>query len=251
MRSTRFGGLTVEVYRDSRELINAAAGSLFSQLRSKKESVIGLATGSTFLPFYAKVVADYRKEGVSFMDAVTFNLDEYYPIANEDSNSYHSYMTANFFSRIDIKKANVHVPDGSAANPELEVREYEEAILRAGGIDLQFLGIGRNGHIGFNEPGTSFESRTHVTNLTDSTLAANRPLFSDSGSQMPVKAITMGIATILSARRLVLIATGETKSDALHSALKGPVTEEVPASVLRKHGNATFMVDEDAIGGMF
>ena len=251
MRSKRVGGLTVEVYRDMRELINAAAELLFSQLRSKKESVIGLATGSTFLPFYAYVAANYRKEGISFRDAVTFNLDEYYPIANEDSNSYHSYMTANFFSKIDIQTANVHIPDGSAVNPDLEAMEYEGAILRAGGIDLQFLGIGRNGHIGFNEPGTSFESRTHVTSLTDSTLAANRPLFSDSGSPMPVKAITMGIATILSAHRLVLLAFGKTKSDALYAALNGPVTKEVPASVLRKHGKATFMVDEDALGDMF
>lgn len=251
MRSRKFDGLTVEVHEEKEELVRRAAEMLFDQLRQKRNSVLGLATGSTFIPFYAYVAANYRKAGITFRDAVTFNLDEYYPIDKESGDSYHSYMNENLFSKVDANPYNIHIPDGSTDDPEAEVKQYEIEIQRYGGIDLQFLGIGTNGHIGFNEPGTPFGSRTHVTRLTESTLASNRPLFSSSVSSIPARAITMGIATIMSSRRIVMIACGKSKSGAVSSALMGPVTEEVPASVLRTHGNATFIVDEEALNGLF
>ncbi len=245
MRAEKAGRARVEIYAGVDELVISAGKVLFDQLRRKPGSVIGLATGSTFVPFYEYVSLHYREAGVSFRDAVTFNLDEYYPISGDSRDSYHSYMAEHLFSRVDMKAAGIHIPDGSAADPDAEAEAYEKAIKSSGGIDLQFLGLGRNGHIGFNEPGTPFTSRTHKTVLSESTLSANAPIFGDK-SDMPGSALTMGIGTITDSRKIVLLAFGRQKSKAVRETLKGEITEEMPASCLRRHRDTVFMIDEEA-----
>lgn len=245
MRAERINGVGVEVHESVDGMVESAAGKLFTRLRRKSGSVIGLATGSTFIPFYKHVSACFRDEGVSFAEVKTFNLDEYYPIQAGSPDSYHSYMWRELFSNIDIREENAHLPDGSSQDPEAESARYERSIADSGGIDLQFLGLGGNGHIGFNEPGTPFSSRTHLTRLTQSTVDANRPLFSDP-SNMPGSALTMGIGTIMDSSEIVLLAFGKGKAAAVAASLKGAVTEEVPASCLRRHGGAHFIIDEAA-----
>ena len=250
MRTRTFDGVTVQVYGSVEEIVAAAAEMLFEQLKRKRNSILGLATGSTFIPFYDFVATHFRPRGLSFSEVVTFNLDEYYPMPAESPDSYHSFMKEHLFSRIDMSESSTHIPDGSSADPEVEARLYEESIGLAGGIDLQFLGLGRNGHIGFNEPGTSFGSRTHVTTLSCSTLAANAPLFSVPSS-IPDRALTMGIGTILDARAIILLAYGGVKAEAVARSLKEDVSESVPASALRRHRNAILMIDDDAAAALF
>lgn len=245
MRSLPAGNIRVEIHGSVEDIVSAAASRLFDQLRGKGNSVIGLATGSTFIPFYSYIAAHFHAEGISFGKAVTFNLDEYFPISHSNRDSYHSYMEEHLFSLIDVDAANTHIPDGSTSDPEGEAKRYDEMIRRAGGIDLQFLGLGRNGHIGFNEPGTPFRSRTHLTALTQSTIDANSPLFS-GGADVPHSALTMGIGTIMEARRIVLLAFGAQKAEAVRDALRLEVSENVPASALRRHPDAVFMLDEAA-----
>lgn len=249
MRRYSADGLEVEIYDDSNGMIEAAAARLFEQARSKTDSILGLATGSTFLPFYGYVAAHYSVEGVSFRKVTTFNLDEYYPIKATSPDSYHTYMNRNLFSRVDLNPANTHLPDGEAPDAAVEAVAYERLIQESGGIDLQFLGLGRNGHIGFNEPGTAPDSRTHQTALSESTIAANSALFVDPG-KMPRHALTMGIGTIMEARSLVLLASGKSKAEAVAASLKGEVSAQVPASFLRRHGRAVFMLDREAAAGI-
>lgn len=249
MRTRKIDRLTVEVYESTETLIPAAARILLGQLKSKPRSVVGLATGSTFVPFYDFVARHYMEEGVSFGQVVTFNLDEYFPISRKSADSYHTFMWEHLFSRVNIRASNTHIPDGEAENPSDEARSFEQNIVAAGGIDLQLLGMGRNGHIGFNEPGTPFDSRTHLAMLTESTINANAPLFSETTS-VPVRALTMGIGTILDARRIVLIAYGSEKADAVRKSLAGGVTADVPASSLRTHADAMFLIDERAAEGL-
>lgn len=229
---------------DYEEMSWRAAALISGQLAVKENSVLGLATGSTPVGLYQKLVHAYSLRAVDFSGCVTFNLDEYRNMPSSDPNSYHAFMRANLFDHINIKSENVHLPDGMS-HPEAACAAYEEAITQAGGIDMQILGIGNNGHIGFNEPADDFPAATHVVNLAEATRAANSRFFS-SIDAVPRSAITMGIGTIMSSRLIVLLASGRDKAEILRQALFGPVTPSVPASILRFHHNVLVIVDHEA-----
>ncbi|MDR1794816.1 MAG: glucosamine-6-phosphate deaminase [Erysipelotrichaceae bacterium] len=216
-------------------------------LESNPQAVLGLATGSSPIGLYQRMIADNKAGLVSFKQVVTYNLDEYVGLPKDHSQTYYTFMHENLFDHIDIPKNSTHIPDGTAADPELAAAQYEEALSKVQ-VDLQILGIGSNGHIGFNEPGTSFDATTHVTPLTQKTISDNARFFDDDLSKVPTKAITMGIADILRAKRVLLIATGEKKQQAIWGLVKGPVTEECPASALKDHKDVTVIIDKAAAG---
>lgn len=207
--------------------------------------VLGLPTGSTPLDLYGELVRRHREEGLSFSRVVTFNLDEYIGLHPHHPASYSAYMRQHLFDHVDMDPANVHLPDGNAEDLQLACESYEELIREAGGIDLQILGIGSNGHIGFNEPGSSLGSRTRVKTLTRETLAANAPSF-EHPDELPRQAITMGVGTILEARSCLLLALGEAKASAVRDMVEGPITAQVPASALQLHPDAIVIIDEGA-----
>lgn len=236
----------MEIYIGTREACDEkAAAEVINQLKNKPDSVLGLATGSTPIGLYMNLVSDYISGKVSFARAASFNLDEYVGIAKDHPCSYYCFMQDNLFKHIDMRPDYAFIPDGNAADPEKECKNYEEKIKAYGGIDLQILGIGHNGHIGFNEPGTPFGSLTHVIDLTESTIKANARFF-DCVDQVPRKALSMGIRTIMNARRIILIAKGADKAGIIHKTVNGPVTPEVPASVLQLHPNVTVILDTEA-----
>ncbi len=219
-------------------------------LRKKPDAVLGLATGSTQLSLYRQLVQRHNDGDFSFRNTTSFNLDEYLGVAPENPQSYRSYMNREFFDHIDIEKQNTFLPyceDGQ--NPRLVGPQYEDKIQNAGGIDLQLMGLGANGHIGFNEPSSSLRSRTRVKTLTRQTLKDNSRLFSKDEFQ-PKLAITMGIATIMDARSILLLATGESKADAVNKMIEGPVSAMCPASILQMHERATILLDESAAAGL-
>jgi glucosamine-6-phosphate deaminase len=221
---------------ESPEALSArAADLLLSQIRDNPRAVLGLPTGRTPIGMYSRVVQECSREYHCFREVSTFNLDEYCGVPRTHSGSYFAFMRQHLFDHVDIDPRNAHVPDGMHPNPGA----YEDEIRRAGGIDLTFLGLGRNGHIGFNEPGTSFESRTRVVELTQSTRHANADLFPDG--HVPTHAITMGIGTILESRRIVLLVAGSGKEEALERLESGEVTEWFPASALWTHADATVL----------
>jgi len=205
--------------------------------------VLGLATGSTPISLYKELVRLHREEGLSFHNVITFNLDEYYPLAKEAIQSYYSFMHRHLFSHVDIDPANIHIPDGSLPKEAVKqyCQQYEQLIEQSGGIDLQVLGIGNNGHIGFNEPGSSIFSKTRLVTLDNSTRMANARDFQNI-SQVPRLAVTMGISTILKAKRVLLLAWGN-KAPVIARSVEGHVTEQVPASILQQHNDCTFIVD--------
>ncbi len=216
-----------------------AAEYVFSKIKSSERIVLGLATGRTPLGMY-RHLSKYSKEyKQSYSHVHTVNLDEYV-----GSRAYHDYMQKNLFDQIGIPKNQTHLPDGEAYDLEKECRRYEEVIKELGGIDLQVLGIGENGHIGFNEPGTDFSSRTHVVELTESTLSANAKYFTHE--KQPRRAITMGIGTILESKEILLLASGEKKARALRELFQGTLNSDVPATVLKQHPNVTVLADDGA-----
>jgi len=229
---------------DYEELSVKAAQIVAEKLKQLKQPILGLATGSTPIKTYENLVEKYRQGEISFANAITFNLDEYVGLSIEDPTSYHYFMDYHLFKHIDIKPENIHLPDGMAEDLEEECKNYEKMIENVGKIDLQILGLGLNGHIGFNEPGTSFSSRTHVVDLTPSTIEANARFFS-SIDEVPKKALTMGIATIMDAKEILFLVNGEKKADILRKVVHGEVTEDVPASVLQRHPNVTLITDID------
>jgi glucosamine-6-phosphate deaminase len=235
-----------DVVDDYDALSDRAAGLLLSALHQNPAIVLGLPTGHTPEGMYARIVAECRREYHCFRDARTFNLDEYVGIPREHPGSYCSYMKRHLFDHVDIDPHNTNVPDGSVPDLELECARYEERLRHAGGLDLTFLGLGRNGHIGFNEPGTPFDSHTRVVDLAESTRIANAAHF--AGGQVPTRAITMGIGTILSSKRIVLLASGDGKREAVARLRSGKVGEEFPASALWGHGDVTVIVDRAASG---
>lgn len=216
-----------------------AARILLETIRTNPRAVLGLPTGRTPVGMYARVVAECSRDYHCFRSIVTFNLDEYAGIAGDHPGSYRTYMRQHLFDSVDIDPKNTHIPDGTAPDLAAECARYEHEIAEAHGIDLMFLGLGRNGHIGFNEPGTAFDSRTRVVELTTSTRKANADLF-ESG-HVPECAITMGIGTILEARRIVLLASGESKREAVARLRAGIVDEAFPASALWKHDDVTVL----------
>jgi glucosamine-6-phosphate deaminase len=221
------------------------AGIIAEALRAKPRLVLGLATGSTMAPVYERLVRLHREEGLDFSRCRTFNLDEYAGLAANDPSSYHYFMKERFFTKVNIDPRNTHLPDGGAQDLAAEGRTYENLIAESGGIDLQLLGIGLNGHVGFNEPHSDFRSRTRVQELSQVTRAQNAPLFPQP-AQMPQRAITMGLGTILEARRCVLLATGKNKADIVARAIEGPVADGIPATALQSHPACTVVLDEAA-----
>ena len=229
----------------SAEEAAARAAELYrALLRRKPDAVLGLATGSTPLGLYAQLVALYRAGEISFAQATSFNLDEYVDLPPTHDQSYRYFMEKNLFSQIDLPQARIHVPSGLDVS-EAALAAYDEAIEAAGGIDLQLLGLGGNGHIGFNEPGTPFALGTHVVALTERTRRDNARFFA-SLDEVPTHAATMGVRTVMHARAILLLAFGRAKAEALAAALTGPVTPDVPASVLQLHPDVTVFCDKEA-----
>ncbi len=215
------------------------------ELRANPHLVLGLATGNTMEAVYRHLVRLHQAEHLDFSLCRTFNLDEYVGLSSQDPHSYRSYMRRHLFVHVNIDPRNTHLPDGTAPDLEGECRRYEALIERCGGIDLQLLGIGKGGHIGFNEPLSALRSRTRVKALTPTTLQQNAPLFA-TPEAMPRRAITMGVGTILECRRCVLLCTGDTKAGILARAVEGPITSMVSATALQLHSRCTVVVDEEA-----
>lgn len=227
-----------------RNIAKAVAQQYVELLARNPYAILGFATGSTPLPLYAELIAQHRAGRLSFKYATSFNLDEYVGLAPTHPQSYRYFMESNLFSKIDIPLTATHVPSGTDTAKE-ELRAYDEAIELAGGIDLQLLGLGGNGHIGFNEPGTPFGSDTHVVELTEQTRGANKRFFGEDEA-VPTHAATMGIRTVMHARRIILIATGSEKAQAVYQMAEGDVTPIVPASVLQLHPDCMVFCDKEA-----
>ena len=225
--------------------VNLTARLLADALRTNPEMVFGLATGATMEAVYSELVRMHREENLDFANAKTFNLDEYIGLQAEDKNSYRYYMDNNLFNHINIKKANTHLPNGMSDDIAGEGARYEAAIEAVGGIDLQLLGIGQDGHIGCNEPLSSLKSRTRDKSLTPLTLKQNG-IYLDPPESMPRRAFTMGVGTILDARRIVMLVTGERKAEIVAKAIEGPVSSMVTASAIQFHTNVAVILDEAA-----
>ncbi|BCJ99387.1 glucosamine-6-phosphate deaminase [Anaerocolumna chitinilytica] len=221
-----------------KDLSRKAANVISAQVILKPNSVLGLATGSSPIGTYEQLIEWYQKGDVDFSKVTSVNLDEYWGISPENPQSYRYFMNQHFFSHVNINPLNTNVPNGLANDPEEECIRYEKLIADLGGIDLQLLGIGHNGHIGFNEPDVSFEKTTHVVELDETTRQANARFF-QSLEEVPDKAITMGIRSIMQSKKILLIANGPDKQDIIQKALFGPVTPELPASILQFHPDVT------------
>lgn len=228
------------------EVSEVAARIVAAQVTMKPDCVLGLPTGSTPLGMYSRLIQKNKEHKIDFSNVTTFNLDEYFPISRSNNQSYYYFMFENFFNHININKENIHIPNGETTDPEAECASYEAAIEAAGGIDLQVLGIGQNGHIGFNEPGDFLESTTHITTLTQSTIAANSRFF-ESIDDVPKKALTSGMGTILKSKKIIILASGKAKSEAVKSLLSGKITTQNPSTMLNLHKDVTLIADEDAL----
>lgn len=237
--------MRIIVAEDYKEMSKTAADMMASQIILKPDSVLGLATGGTPIGFYKEFVNLYKQGKFSFKEVKTFNLDEYYGLDKNNLQSYHYYMMENLFKHIDINLENVNIPDGTAKDIEEECRAYEGKIQKAGGIHMQLLGIGINGHIGFNEPDVKFEAITHLVNLDEETIEANSRFFS-SIEEVPRSAISMGIKTIMHSKKILLLAAGCEKAQVIERMINGPITPELPASILQLHPDVTLIVDKKA-----
>jgi glucosamine-6-phosphate deaminase len=237
--------MNVHVYPNVEQL-NASAAQLFVQLlQEQPDAVLGLATGGTPVEIYSQIRSAYQRGEISFSRATSFNLDEYVGLPADHPQTYRSYMNANLFDHIDLPARRANIPDGNSANLEEECARYESLIEAAGHIDLQLLGLGHNGHIGFNEPAQELCSRTHTAALEPETREANARYFA-SIDEVPTQAITMGIGSIMKSRRIVLVVKGADKAEAVKQALLGPITTQCPASLLQIHPNLIVMLDEAA-----
>lgn len=238
--------MNIIIKRDYEELSKTAASIISDDIKSNPSMILGLATGSTPIGTYNELIRMHKEEGLDFSKIVTINLDEYLKISYNNPNSYHYFMEDNLFNHINIDPKNTHIPDGNVENIEKFCIEYDERIEEAGGIDLQVLGIGENGHIAFNEPASTLPLGTHVTELTESTIQANSRFF-DSVDEVPRKAITMGIGSIMKSKKILLLANGEKKAPIIAKILKeGKVTTEIPASLLLLHPDVTLIMDQAA-----
>ena len=233
------------IAKDYDEMSRLAADRIAACLAEKPDCVLGLATGSTPIGLYADLVEDCKAGKIGFADATTFNLDEYRGLDPKHVQSYRYFMQSHLFDHVDVDVSRTHVPDGANPDAQAVCDEYERAIDEAGGIDLQLLGLGHNGHIGFNEPDEAFPVATHVVALTESTITANSRLF-DSIDEVPREAYTMGVGTIMKARSILVVASGADKAAIVKEAFFGPVTPKVPASALQLHPNVTVIVDAEA-----
>lgn len=214
-------------------------------LDNETNPVLGLATGSTPVGLYKNMIQDHKETGRSYKNILTFNLDEYAGLPKTHEQSYWTFMHENLFNYLDCPEENIHVPSGEVNDPQKNADEYE-AELKKHVVSIQVLGIGSDGHIAFNEPGTPFTSLTHVADLTEQTISDNARFFDGDKSQVPTKAVTMGLASIMRAKKIILIATGANKADAVYGMLKGEKSEECPASILQDHADVTVIMDEAA-----
>ena len=236
--------MEIKIYNNAEE-IGCAAAQLYKELiNNKPNAVLGLATGATPVPTYKKLIELYNNGEISFKDITTFNLDEYCDLDKHDKNSYYTFMHENLFSHVDIKEENVNFLDGNAKDCDAESKRYAEAIKAAGGIDLQLLGIGTNGHIAFNEPADKFTDEAFKVTLTQSTINSNQKYFGDV--PMPRYAMTMGIGSIMRSRKILLIATGESKAKAIKAMVSGEITPQIPCSILNEHNDVVIMLDKAA-----
>src|SRR5690606_12240290 len=222
-----------------------AASILVERINRLDNPVLGLATGSTPEGLYKRLIEEYKQGNVSFKNVKSFNLDEYVGLEKNDPNSYYYFMKEKLFDHVDISLENVRDPNGVASDLQQECKDHEAAIQASGGIDVQLLGIGANGHIGFNEPGTPFSSKTQVVDLDESTIEANSRFF-DSIEDVPTQAVSMGIETIMNSKEILLLVSGAGKAEALDRLINGDVTEDLPASVLKNHPNVTVIADDAA-----
>lgn len=237
--------MRIIVANDYDQLSSRASDIIASQLILKPNSVLGLATGSTPIGTYAKLIGMFQDGKIDFADVIAFNLDEYYGLAAQDHRSYAFFMATHFFNHINIPRERTYIPNGLAPDIEEECYQYEAKIRQAGGIDLQLLGIGHNGHIGFNEPDVKFEALTHLVHLDEDTIHANARFFA-SLDEVPRLAISMGIKTIMHARKILLLASGKEKAATIAGMVHGKITPELPASVLQLHPDVTVVVDKEA-----
>ena len=233
--------------KDYKDMSRKAANIISAQIIMKPDCVLGLATGSTPIGAYEQLVEWYRKGDLDFSQVTTMNLDEYKGISRDNEQSYYYFMHEKLFDLVNIHKENTYLPDGVEPDSEIACRKYNEIIHSIGGVDLQLLGLGHNGHIGFNEPGDAFEKETHCVNLTERTIEANKRFF-EKESDVPRQAYTMGIKTIMQAKKVLVIVSGEDKADIVYKAFAGPITPEVPASVLQLHNDVTLVGDKAALG---
>lgn len=230
------------------EMSENAAKIIGSQLVLKPDSTLGLATGSTPVGLYEKLIEMNKNGEIDFSEVTSFNLDEYYPIKHSNNQSYYYFMHEKLFSKINIKPENINIPNGETDNPEKECEDYERRLSEGRGIDIQILGIGQNGHIGFNEPDADLCSVTHLTELTDSTIEANSRFF-ESKEDVPTKAITMGLSSILKSKKIILLASGENKRAAVSELLNDKITTDCPATMLKVHSDVVLICDKAAYGG--
>ncbi len=247
----RFEKVPVQIYEKPAEAVKAIACEIAELIRTNaaqnKKCVLGLATGSSPIKLYQELVRMHKEEGLSFKNVVTFNLDEYLPMSKESVHSYHYFMHHHLFDHIDIEPKNIHIPDGTLKSDEIEnfCKEYEQAIETAGGIDIQILGIGRTGHIGFNEPGSALNSKTRMVYLNELTMKDASGEFGGI-DKVPTRAITMGVGTIMKARKVILMAWGENKAPIIRATIEGSISDAIPATFLQNHPNAQFVIDESA-----
>lgn len=232
--------------KDYQDMSRKAANILAAQVILKPDCVLGLATGSSPIGTYDQLVEGYTRGDLDFSEVKTVNLDEYIGLDHGNEQSYYYFMHSHLFDRINIDPANTNVPDGMAEDIDAECGRYEELIRSLGGVDIQLLGIGRNGHIGFNEPADAFDRMTHCVDLTESTIEANKRFFA-SADDVPRQAVSMGIGTIMKAKKILLIACGEDKAEAVAKSFFGPVTPEVPASILQFHSDVVVIADTAAL----
>ncbi|WP_434324150.1 glucosamine-6-phosphate deaminase [Mycoplasma capricolum] len=234
--------MKVIILENQDQVASKAAQIIKDQIKAKPNCVLGLATGSTPIKTYEKLIKMYQENQISFKDVTSFNLDEYKDIDPTNKQSYHYFMQHQLFNFIDINKNNCYIPNANLyENPKL----YDQQIKNANGIDLQLLGLGVNGHIGFNEPNTDFDSLTQILDLTDSTIKANSRFF-DSIDKVPTKAISMGLKSIMNAKKILLLATGINKSEAVYHLIEGEITITWPCSILQQHNDVTVIIDKSA-----
>lgn len=237
--------MKIVIAADYSELSQMAAEIVAKQVQAKNNSVLGLATGSTPEGMYSILSHMHRQDNLDFSEVITFNLDEYVGLAPDHPQSYHYYMKHHFFKNVNVKSCNINIPSAEKMNPEKVCHEYDQKINNSGGIDLQVLGIGTNGHIGFNEPSRFLSVDTHIVNLTKETIEANSRFF-ESKNEVPQRAVTMGVGSILKAKKIMLLASGSNKAKAVKGMLSGKVTTDLPASLLQLHHDILFILDHEA-----
>lgn len=237
--------MNILLVKDYQELSFEAANIVAGEIESKKDTVLCLPTGQTPLGMYQELIKKNQNGELDFSEVITFNLDEYYGLSPEHPQSYHYYMWHNFFRHINIKKENIHLLKGITKNILAECLQYDELIQEKGGIDLQILGIGNNGHLGFNEPALSLNGKTHLVNLSDDTIQANSRFFDDI-NEVPKQALTIGMETIMKAKKVILLASGEHKAAAINKTVNGLISTQAPSTFLQMHTDATLIIDKEA-----